>query len=174
MPTPPTCINGGNQDHHGQRLRQTVGLSGSVPPDRHISKLQGNATLNNNLTFATTPTASLKITAKTADVDFVVRTIKRPRPIGLTSASNSHSPTHQPCSSPLGGGGARSAAQGSTLNHAANVAPRRPSRFGSGSGVVILDQGRALHRAQQPVGVTGSLTGTSLNLQVAPSSSQTT
>ena len=85
---PTNLVNGGNLTISVNGSAQTVGLSGNDRLSDIITKLQSNATLNNNLTFADNGSGDLKITAKTADVDFGVTDNATSQAIGLTSGSN--------------------------------------------------------------------------------------
>jgi hypothetical protein len=169
---PTNLLNGGNLTITVNGSAQTVGLSGSDRLTDIISKLQGNATLNNNLTFEDDANGDLKITAKTADVDFVVTHNNTAAAIGLTSGSNVTTNSTSLFDRLSAGGVLGSAAQGSTLTIAANGGATQTITFGTGTGEISTkaELSTALSNLS---GVTGSLTGTSLNLQVASSSSQT-
>ena len=84
---PTNLLSGGNLTITVNGSAQTVGFLGSDRLSDIIGKLQGNATLNNNLTFADDGNGDLSITAKNADVDFAITGNNVATAIGLTANS---------------------------------------------------------------------------------------
>ena len=172
--TDPTNLsNGGTLTISVNGTAQTVGLAGGDHLSDIISKLQANATLNNNLTFADNGSGDLKITAKTSDVDFSVTDNATSQAIGLTTGSNvttnSTSLLDRLADVTHGIG---SAAQGSTLTIAANGGVTQTITFGTNSGE-ISTKAELTTALTTLSGVTATLTGTSLNVQIASGTSAT-
>ena len=168
---PTNLLSGGNLTIAVNGSAQTVGLSGSDRLSDIITKLQGNATLNNNLEF-TTSSGDLKITAKTADVDFVVTDNNVSQAIGLTSGANvttNSTSLLDRLNTALGGG---TAGQGTTLTLAVNGGATQTLTFGTGT-TEISTKAELSTALGNLSGLTASLSGTSLNLQVASGSSAT-
>ena len=169
---PTNLVNGGNLTISVNGSAQTVGLSGNDRLSDIITKLQSNATLNNNLTFADNGSGDLKITAKTADVDFGVTDNATSQAIGLTSGSNVTTNSTSLLDRLSASGVLGSAAQGSTLTVAANGGATQTITFGTNSGE-ISTKAELSTALSSLSGVTASLSNTSLNFQVAAGTSAT-
>lgn len=167
---PTNLLSGGNLTISVNGSAQTVGLAATDRLNDIITKLQANATLNNNLTFETS-SGDLKVTAKTADVDFVVTHNNTSAAIGLTSGSNvttNSTSLLDRLNTKLGG----TSGQGSTLTLAVNGGSTQTITFGTGDGQISTkaELSTALGNLS---GLTAGLSGTSLNLQVASGTSAT-
>jgi flagellin len=168
---PTNLLNGGNLTISVNGSSQTVGLSGSDRLSDIITKLQANGTLNENLSFSTS-SGDLVVTAKTADVDFVVTNNNVSTAIGLTSGTNvttNSTSLLDRLNTKLGGG---TAGEGTTLTVAANGGATQTITFGTGTGKVstLSELSTALSGLS---GVTASLSGTSVNIQVASGTTAT-
>jgi flagellin len=168
---PTNLLSGGNLTISVNGSSQTVGLSGSDRLSDIITKLQANGTLNDNLSFSTS-SGDLVITAKTADVDFVVTNNNVSTAIGLTSGTNvttNSTSLLDRLNTKLGGG---TAGEGTTLTVAANGGATQTITFGTGTGKVstLSELSTALGNLS---GVTASLSGTSVNIQVASGTTAT-
>jgi flagellin len=168
---PTNLLNGGNLTITVNGSAQTVGLAASDRLSDIIAKLQANSTLDASLSF-TSSAGDLAITAKTADVDFVVTDNTVTQAIGLTSGSNvtaNSTSLLDLLNTKLGGG---TAGEGTTLTVAANGGAAQTVTFGTGTGKVstLAELSTALSNLS---GITASLTGTLVNIQVPSGTSPT-
>ena len=166
---PTNLLSGGNLTITVNGSAQTVGFLGSDRLSDIIGKLQGNATLNNNLTFADDGNGDLSITAKNADVDFAITGNNVATAIGLTAGSYDSTSLLDRLNTKLGG----SAGQGATLTVAGNGGQTSTLTFGTGSGEISTKAELTTALASVAGGVTASFTGTSLSFQVGAGTSQT-
>jgi flagellin-like hook-associated protein FlgL len=167
---PTNLLSGGNLTITVNGSAQTVGLAATDRLSDMITKLQANATLNNNLTFETS-SGDLKITAKTADVDFVVTHNNTSAAIGLTAGANvttNSTSLLDRLNTKMGG----TNGQGATVTLAVNGGSTQTITFGTADGQISTkaELSTALGNLS---GLTASLSGTSLNFQVASGTSAT-
>jgi flagellin-like hook-associated protein FlgL len=170
---PTNLLAGGNLNITVNGSSQTVGLAAGDRLDDIITKLRANATLDNNLTF-TNASGELQITAKNADVDFTINANNVSAALTLTTDNvtartvNSTS-LFDLLATKLGG---VNAAQGSTLTVGVNGGAAQTLTFGTGATEIstLAELSTALTNLS---GVSATLVGTALNLQVNSGNSPT-
>jgi flagellin len=165
---PTNLLNGGNLIITVNGSSQTVGLLASDHLTDIISKLQANATLSNNLTFADNGSGNLKITANNADVDFQVSAGATASGIGLATTAQNSTSLLDLLNAKLGG----SNGQGATLTVSVDGGAAQTLTFGSGPNQIstLAELSTSLSGLS---GVNATLSGTSLNLQVPSGTSAT-
>jgi flagellin len=150
---------------------QAIGLAATDTVDTVKTKLQANAAVNSNLDVAVLG-GKLTLTAKNTGIDFVVSGSDASAALGLTSSAVTDSGTNGVSTSLLDNLVAAGGAAGNTLTIQVNGGANQTVTFGTGTGQVqtLSDLTTQLGNFNN---LSVSLNGSSLNLQVASGSSQT-
>jgi flagellin len=169
---PSALSSGGNMSITVNGSTQTVGLLGTDRLDDIITKLSSNSTLGNNLTFSDNGSGDLSITARNSDVDFTVVSTAASLGVGF-SGTDFNAKDSLSLLDRLGTKmGSTAAAQGSTMTVAVNGGAAQTITFGTGADEVST-RAELSTKLGGLSGVTASLNGNSLNLQVASGTAAT-
>lgn len=169
---PGALSSGGNMSITVNGSTQTVGLLGTDRLDDIITKLSSNSTLGNNLTFADNGSGDLSITAKNSDVDFTVVSTAASLGVGFSGTDFNAKASLSLLDRLSTKMGSPAAAQGSTMTVAVNGGAAQTITFGTGTDQVSTNAELSTKLGSLS-GVTASLNGNSLNLQVASGNAAT-